>query len=930
MHPHPQIRPAGGRVPEPSPGLTLRTAAPSHPAEPGSARGGPPTQTRVRLSLLPNPTLAAPRMAEFGAGGAGRRDEDRRALKEGKKLLKKALGAAGLASKEKLRREKQRRRDAEARAEAERRTTMAARRAELHQRATAAAAERRRQADSKSHAEDRARVARATEALEADRAADAAVRAEFEADSKSLESERAAAARERAAFAAARAEAEGDFKSVAAERALADRATEALAAERAASQARAQREAEAERRRQAAERELDEAREVSQAYTIAVETELADARAVAARTQEFYETERGEREAAERNVRALRDQIRTMEQELEEFEGGGFTDVCGLFSGVSGGVAARARGTALREAKQELERRRAELAAAQAEAAARTAAVDAALRERDAAAAEAERERARWYAASFELQTAEKHAQNTLDLKNLELREQAERSNATEAELRRLKAELEEARSTAEAQRSRAQFYVTEAQRRDASGGNGDHRVRYLEAEVERLERERDLERERASRQARLTETQLRFAEAELGRTRETPNPGPTAADDPMRAVARDHPDGIAKEMLDGEEAVKSVDYATAGAAPTPAGPFSGSQSFSIGTSSAPKRGKAGRRILKAKRPAHLKAKRPPPVADLYMESTFEAGGAAVRIVGLSNHGLNGRRGRVALEQLQDLIDRGRMLVHVAHELLPFALENVRAEPGSEAELERLKAYIRQARLTAEAQNSQARWVSSPFLPWAPSPPDTTRPIPEEMKRRLLRVAEANAAAERIAAMRDADAKRIVADAELGRANLDSVRRLQRDWYTACLPAEDEWGAAATSRPGPAAWGWSSPAEQTPAAAAAASPFVPPPAPRAPQPAVVQQTTYYSSSPSPQIYMPRPAPTPPRRSSSGGARMGTVLRNDGMPDRRYASPRPVTTSGRPDRRFSVNRPATSSTRSSGSSSGRRSGGTRRK
>ena len=662
-----------------------------------------------------------------------------------------------------------------------------------------------------------------------------------------------------------------------------------------------------------------------------------------------------------------------MERELEEHEGGGFEDVCGLFSGVSGGVAARARGAALREAKQELERRRAELAvvvaqsadrerafadelaaaqataaatasrqddahidAARAEAAARTAAADAALRERDDAAAAAERERARWYAASFELQTAEKHAQNTLDLKNLELREQVQRSNATEAELRRLKAELEEARSTAEAQRSRAQFYVTEAQRRDASGGNENHRVRYLEAELERLERERDLERERASRQARLTETQLRFAEAELGRTRETPNPGPTAADDPMRAVARDHPDGIAKEMLDGEEAVKSVDYATAGAAPTPAGPFSGSQSFSIGTSTAPKRGKSGRRILKAKRPppVAVKAKRPPPVADLYMESTFEAGGAAVRLVGLSNFHL--RRGRVALEQPQDLTDRGRIAVHVTgdwSETLPFALENVRAEPGSEAELERLKAYIRQARSTAEAQNSQARWDSSPFSPpaAAPSAPDTTRPIPEEMKRRVLGDADANAAAERIAAMRDADAKRIVADAELGRANLDSVRRLQRDWYAACLPAEDERGAAATSRPGPAAWGWSSPAEQTPAAAAAASPFapppapfapVPPPAPRAPQPAVVQQTTYYSSSP-------RPAPTPPRRSSSGGARMGTVLRNDGLPDRRYASPRPVTTSGRPDRRFSVNRPATSSTRSSGSGSGRRSGGRRK-
>ena len=54
-------------------------------------------------------------MAEFGAAGAGLRDEDRRALKEGKKLLKKALGAAGVLKggkhKEKLRREKQRRRE---------------------------------------------------------------------------------------------------------------------------------------------------------------------------------------------------------------------------------------------------------------------------------------------------------------------------------------------------------------------------------------------------------------------------------------------------------------------------------------------------------------------------------------------------------------------------------------------------------------------------------------------------------------------------------------------------------------------------------------------------------------------------------------------------------------------------------------------------
>ena len=84
-------------------------------------------------------------MAEFGAGGAGRRDEDRRALKEGKKLLKKALGAAGMGgllgkgkSKEKLRREKERRRAeeqaraaTEARVAAESRGRIAARRAAL-------------------------------------------------------------------------------------------------------------------------------------------------------------------------------------------------------------------------------------------------------------------------------------------------------------------------------------------------------------------------------------------------------------------------------------------------------------------------------------------------------------------------------------------------------------------------------------------------------------------------------------------------------------------------------------------------------------------------------------------------------------------------------------------------------------------------------
>ena len=95
-------------------------------------------------SQVPKSHFVHANMAEFGTVGAGLREEDRRALKEGKKLLKKALGAAGVGgllkggkSKEKLRREKQRRREAEARAGAERRATMAAQRAELHQRATA-------------------------------------------------------------------------------------------------------------------------------------------------------------------------------------------------------------------------------------------------------------------------------------------------------------------------------------------------------------------------------------------------------------------------------------------------------------------------------------------------------------------------------------------------------------------------------------------------------------------------------------------------------------------------------------------------------------------------------------------------------------------------------------------------------------------------
>jgi hypothetical protein len=309
-------------------------------------------------------------MAEFGSAGAGLRDEDPPAPNYGKKLLK-ALGAAGALKggkhKEKLRREKQRRRDAEARAEAERRTAMAARRAELHQRAVAEAAERRRQADSKSRAEARARVARATEALEA---------------------------------------------------------------ERAAAWARA---SETERRCHATERALD-----------------------------------GQREAAQRKEQALREQVRTKEWDLEEAE----RERARWYE-----EAGQARSTAEAQRSRaefyvtEAQRRDAAAAvasrhddahidAARAEAAAQTAAAY-------ASRSQAERERARAFTASVEMhQTRDR----LIDSKNHELRQQAERSNAyreeatrardqkralhersrrTEAEVNRLKEELEQARSTA-------------------------------------------------------------------------------------------------------------------------------------------------------------------------------------------------------------------------------------------------------------------------------------------------------------------------------------------------------------------------------------------------------------------------------------------------------------------------------------------------
>jgi hypothetical protein len=184
--------------------------------------------------------------------------------------------------------------------------------------------------------------------------------------------------------------------------------------------------------------------------------------------------------------------------------------------------------------------------------------------------------------------------------------EEAERERA------RWYADSEQARSTAEAQRSRAQFYVAEAQRRDASGDGGNHRARYLEAELERVKRERDLERERASRQARLTETQLRFAEAELGRTRDAQQNNHAARD----AAAASARESAASEAELGRARARQWAHEQGwgemfrrppgqGAAPTPSEPFYGLHTFSVGTSTPTVtwRSKNGRRIVKAKRP---------------------------------------------------------------------------------------------------------------------------------------------------------------------------------------------------------------------------------------------------------------------------------------------------------------------------------------
>ena len=218
----------------------------------------------------------------------------------------------------------------------------------------------------------------------------------------------------------------------------------------------------------------------------------------------------------------------------------------------------------------------------------RARATDALEAERAAARARAQRE-----AETERRCQATERALDGAQRKEQDLREQLRTMGwdleTAERERARWYADSEQARSTAEAQRSRAQFYVAEAQRRDASGDSGNHRAGYLEAELERLERERELEREQASRQARITETQLRFAEAELGRTRRS-----EAELGRWRARQWAHNQGWG-DMFE-----------QPGPAPTPSEPFYGLHTFSVGTSSAPKRGKAGRRILKAKRPPRM------------------------------------------------------------------------------------------------------------------------------------------------------------------------------------------------------------------------------------------------------------------------------------------------------------------------------------
>ena len=867
-------------------------------------------------------------MAEFGAAGAGRRDEDRRARKEGTKLLKKVVGAAGMGglltggrSKEKLRREKQRRRAAEEQARAETEARVAV--------------------------ESRGRI-----------------------------------------------DAQRDAQRYRATAAAAARATEALEADGAAARARAHQEVEAERRRH--QREMDEAREVAQSYTRDVEAELEDARAVVARTQEFYETERGEREAAQRQKaeaerrrqaseeaaqrreRDLREQIRTMERELEEHEGGGFGDVCGLFSGVSGGVAARARGAALREAKQELDRRRAELAvvvaqsadrerhvdAAQAEAAARTAAADAALRERDDATArlatesarndavrrQVERERARAFTASVEMHQTRDRLINS---KNHELRQQAERSNAymeeatrardqkhalhersrraearlrdTEAELRRVKeaAALGDAaqRSSAE-ETQRLQVQVAAWRNVAAAKEELDHATavcRRGDGDQHNIKRMHDASRTYdAARAAAEASTQQDDRAAAAS---EEPLPVGTAVQlvgcafntsfNGRRGIVAEAP----QDLIDrGQVAVNLDAYGGGGTLPfrrknvvkwSPE-QAAGGPAFAFGASSpappapAPARG-----------PAFTFGAAPPPAAPA--APVGDEGELAADLDKLDRAVSSLLASKNELKREVRSTCRRLPINNNGHSIA-YAMKAV------EKDFENMSKMIQEFRSRAEAQR--------------PSAAASEEPLPVGTAVQLVGCAFNTSFNGRRGII--AEAPQDLIDRGRVAVKLGGVHTLpfSRKNVVKWSPEQAAGGPAF-------AFGASSPAPPAPArpaftfgaappAAAPPAPPAPPPAPRAPQPAVVQQTTYYSSSPSPQTYVPRPAPAPPRRSSSGGARMGTVLRNDGLPDRRYASPRPVTTSGRPDRRFSVNRPATSSTRSSGSSSGRRSGGTRRK
>ena len=109
---------------------------------------------------------------------------------------------------------------------------------------------------------------------------------------------------------------------------------------------------------------------------------------------------------------------------------------------------------------------------------------------------------------------------------------------------------------------------------------------------------------------------------------------------------------------------------------------------------------------------------------------------------------------------------------------VPHDRKKLEDERARQRELMELRAEIAEARRNAGTQ--EVLWK------------EPTRPIPSDMERRVIRDAKAQADGESIAARIQADAKRVVRDAELGIANPGSAERIQQEWERGLQSPEDE------------------------------------------------------------------------------------------------------------------------------------------